>query len=216
VATTIHIITGSALISGIKVAYDLVTLFAVGFCNSSPENWPPVMDDPWRADSLQRFWSRDWHQLLRRTFFVYGGYPARQLFRFFSGFFANNGLKNPSSSTLILEQFFVAFGTFLASGLYHECTMFALGNGFSWTSVLFFTAQAGLLVGERVWRMVMGKKVGGIWGRLWVYFVIFILSQVMGKSLIYHVVGTFFELERPSGLVAPPWIWWRDVDTTFI
>ena len=57
-----NIITGCALMSGFKMVYDLITLIAVGICNSPPENWPPVMDDPWRTDSLHRF------QLLRRTF----------------------------------------------------------------------------------------------------------------------------------------------------
>jgi len=186
VATAIHIMTGSALMFGFKLVYDLITLFAVGICHSSLENWPPVMDDPWRTDSLHRFWAKDWHQLLRRSFFVYGGYPIRQLFRFFSGLFATSD-KKTLSRIQTLEHFSVVFGTFVASGLWHECTMYTMGRGFSWLPILFFTAQTGLLVGERVWRMLTGKNVGGIWGRLWVYFVIFMLSQPMGKSFMYDV-----------------------------
>ena len=217
VATTIHIMTGSALLSGFKMVYDLVTLFAVGICHSPPENWPPVMDDPWRADSLHRFWAKDWHQLLRRTFFVYGGYPARQLYRFFSGMFVKNHNVNEKtpSSTRTLEDFFFVLGTFLASGLWHECTMYAMGKGFSWMPILFFVSQSALLVGERVWRKMTGKRVGGMWGRLWVYFVIFILAQIMGKSFTYFAVHRA-ELESSSGCVAPPWAWWWKNNTTII
>lgn len=184
VATTIHIMTGCALMSGFKMVYDLVTLFAVGICHSSLENWPPLMDDPWRTDSLHRFWAKDWHQLLRRTFFVYGGYPIRQLFRFFSGLVQVTNDKKTLSRIQTLEHFSVVFGTFVASGLWHECTMYTMGKGFSWVPILFFVAQTGLLVGERVWRKLTGRNVGGIWGRLWVYFVIFVLSQPMGKSFM--------------------------------
>lgn len=218
VATTIHIMTGCALIVGFKMVYDLITLFAVGICHSSPENWPPVMDDPWRADSLHRFWARDWHQLLRRTFFVYGGYPARQLFRFFSGLFAkNNGVnKNVSSSTQTAEHFSVVLGTFIASGLWHECTMYAMGKGFSWTPILFFAAQTGLLAGERVWRKVTGRKVGGWLGRLWVYFVIFVLSQPMGECIIYLIYSGLHISLLSSGFMASPRIWWGDSHTAVI
>jgi hypothetical protein len=210
--------TGCALIVGFKMVYDLITLFAVGICHSSPENWPPVMDDPWRADSLHRFWARDWHQLLRRTFFVYGGYPARQLFRFFSGLFAkNNGVnKNVSSSTQTAEHFSVVLGTFIASGLWHECTMYAMGKGFSWTPILFFAAQTGLLAGERVWRKVTGRKVGGWLGRLWVYFVIFVLSQPMGECIIYLIYSGLHISLLSSGFMASPRIWWGDSHTAVI
>ena len=171
VASVIHVSTGCTLLFGFRMVYDFITLFAVGLCGSAPENWPPVMDDPWRADSLHRFWAKDWHQALRRTFFVFGGYPARQLFRFFFGPGYGRGA----------EKFAVVFGTFVASALWHECTMYAAGRGFSWVPVLFFVMQTVFLAGERMWRRITGKMVGGLWGRIWVYFVIFILSQPTGE-----------------------------------
>jgi hypothetical protein len=188
VSTTIHILTGSALVAGFNMVYDLITFFAVGLLNSSPQNWPPVMDDPWHADSMHRFWSKDWHQLLRRTFLIYGGYPARYLSRCASTLlFRVFGAKSNSKSTRqvkvtrMLEDVASVFGIFLASGLWHECTMYAMGRGFEWAAIVFFIGQAALLIGERLWKKLSGRKVAGLWGRIWVYLVIFIGPQMMGE-----------------------------------
>lgn len=188
VSTTIHILTGSALVAGFNMVYDIITFFAVGLLNSSPQNWPPVMDDPWHADSMHRFWSKDWHQLLRRTFLIYGGYPARYLSRFFSTLlFRVFGAKSNSKSTrqvkvtLVLEDVASVFGIFLASGLWHECTMYAMGRGFEWAAIVFFIGQAALLIGERLWKKLSGRRVAGLWGRVWVYLVIFVGPQMMGE-----------------------------------
>lgn len=186
VSTTIHTLTGSALVAGFNMMYDLITLVAVGCFRSSPQNWPPVMDNPWGADSMHRFWSKDWHQVLRRTFLIYGGYPARYLSRFFSTTLcricgANPNLKNTKAVIRALEDIAGVFGIFLASGLWHECTMYAMGRGFEWSAILFFLCQAVLLFGERLWRQLTGQKVAGLWGRVWVYLVIFIGPQMMGE-----------------------------------
>ncbi|KAH6908007.1 hypothetical protein BKA70DRAFT_1222827 [Coprinopsis sp. MPI-PUGE-AT-0042] len=46
VSTTIHMLTGSAILSGFGMVYDLITYIAVWICDSSPRSWPPVMDWP--------------------------------------------------------------------------------------------------------------------------------------------------------------------------
>ena len=164
-STVIHIATGSYILSGFQLFYsDLPTLIGVGLLSHEPSSWPPVVDNPWQSDSLHVLWSKRWHQLLRETFFVYGG--------FVGGFLAG------SLGTL--------FGTFFGSGLYHEATAYALGRGFDCRGIYFFVLQAPLLLLERMWVHITGHRVSGIYGRLWVYFCIIILGQPLGTS--YFVV----------------------------
>ncbi|KAJ7819391.1 hypothetical protein B0H14DRAFT_2836695 [Mycena olivaceomarginata] len=174
VSTTIHMLTGSALLAGFGMVYDLFTLIAVALLSSAPTSWPPVMDHPWHATSMHMLWAQSWHQLLRNTFLVFGGYPGRWLA-------GNVGM---------------LLGTFLASGLFHECSMYTMGRGMDHTVTLFFAAQGPLLIGERVWRQVTGRRVGGIIGRLWVYFVMFIAAQPMVNAWHYRGLG--------GAMVIPP------------
>jgi hypothetical protein len=166
VSTAIHGISGSCLLAGFGMCYDLLTLVCVIFLYDSPSAWPPVMDDPWSSDSLRHFWSLHYHQLLRRTFIILGGYPGR----FIAG--TNGGV----------------FGTFIASGLFHECAIYAMGRGFDYRVPTFFAIQGPLLVLERVWRRTTGRRVRGWPGRLWVYFVIFVLGQPMCRWTVPFAV----------------------------
>ncbi|KAJ7695649.1 hypothetical protein B0H17DRAFT_1158801 [Mycena rosella] len=149
-----------ALLAGFRMVYDLITLVAVGALASAPASWPPVMDRPWHASSMHTLWAHSWHQLLRNTFLVLGGYPGRWL----------------------AGDLGMLLGTFVASGLYHECSMYTMGRGFDHTVTLFFAAQGPLLIGERLWRKLTGRRVGGLFGRLWVYFVMFIAAQPLVDS----------------------------------
>lgn len=187
VSTFIHILTGFALLSGFGMVYDLCTLFAVGVVGTSPTAWPPVLEDPWLANSMHELWSRRWHQLLRQTFLVYGGYPGKWLFQTLVGvILVPLTLFSPSdtrSRQAVMTQFGnlgMLLGTFVASGLFHECAMYSMNRGFDFTPVIFFAAQGPILIGERLWRQITGRRVGGRAGRLWVYFVMFILAQPMG------------------------------------
>lgn len=184
VSTTIHIFTGSSLLYGFGMVYDLLTLIGVLLFNTPTTSWPPVIDNPWASDSLHAFWSRRWHQLLRYTFLIYGGYPGYRL---------GGGLG-------------MVVGTFVASGMYHECSAYALGRGFEWGVPFFFALQAPLLIGERIWRKVTGKRVGGWKGMLWVYFCIMILGQPLSEFLSFSKIP-FFANYAYSRLVASPRSW---------
>ncbi|KAJ7761576.1 hypothetical protein DFH07DRAFT_867715 [Mycena maculata] len=173
VSTTIHMLTGSALLAGFGMVYDLITLVAVGLLDSAPTSWPPVLDHPWSARSMHTLWARNWHQLLRHTFLVLGGYPGRWL---------------GGDLGMLL-------GAFVASGLFHECSIYAMGQGFDHTVTLFFAAQGPILVGERLWRRVTGYRVNS---RLWVYFVMFVCAQPMINS--WHTRGL------GGGMVIPPFV----------
>ena len=193
VATTIHMLTGSALLSGFEMVYDLITLLAVFVFDSLPTSWPPVMGNPWSADSMHRFWSKEWHQLLRQTFMVYGGYPGKWL----------------------AGDLGMLFGAFLASGLFHECAMYSMNRGFDSSVILFFGAQGPVLILERLWRKFTGRRVGGTNGRLWVYFILFVAAQPLGKRFksIYYLSCSY---QNYSGFMAPPRSRWRDGNTSLL
>jgi len=176
VSTVIHLVTGTWLISGFKTIHGFITLFALTVYSSSPKEWPPLMDNPWISDSLHVFWAKRWHQLLRQTFFVYGGYLGKWL----------------------AGDIGMLFGTFFASGMYHECPAYMLGRGFDWLVVLFFTLQALLILLEKLWHRTTGKRVGGIYGRLWVYFWIFVMAQPL--------VDSWFRRGLAGGVMVPPGI----------
>ncbi|VDB91438.1 unnamed protein product [Peniophora sp. CBMAI 1063] len=175
-STAIHFATGFSLLAGFGMVYDLCTLIAVGVLGHSPTSWPPVLDAPWAAESLHDFWARRWHQLLRQTFYIWGGRPGRALF-------GNIGL---------------VLGTFLASGLFHECSMYAMGKGWDTRVPVFFLLQGGSVIGERIWRRVTGRRVDGILGTAWVYFDIGILGQPLVDA--WHSRGL------AGGMVIPPFI----------
>jgi len=163
VSTVIHILTGVALVAGFSMVYDLMTLFAVAILGHSPSAWPPVMDNPWASQSLHEFWAKRWHQLFRQTFLVFGGIPGRKI---------------GGDVGLVL-------GTFLASGLFHECSILAMGCKWDSRVPLFFLLQGGSVIGERVWKKMTGRRVNGLLGRMWVYFDIMILGQPLGSCFMF-------------------------------
>jgi len=176
VSTIIHIMSGTCLLSGFNMVYDLITLIAVGVLGGSPLSWPPIMGKPFLSDSMHTFWAREWHQLLRETFLVFGGYPGKW----------------------IAGDIGMLFGTFLASGLFHECGLYNMSGGFEYTAVAFFGSQGFVLLGERYWRRVTGRRVGGWPGRLWVYFIMFVAAQPMVDAWLRRGLG--------GGMVIPPQI----------
>ena len=168
ISTTIHIMTGTMLISGFETVYALVTLIGVGLFHQSPLLWPPFLDHPFSSDSLTVFWAKRWHQFLRRLFIVFGGYPGYWFGSWIS--------KEVAKVTMVL-------GVFTASGLYHELTTYTMGRGFDRNITLFFVWQALAVLGERVWYKTTGRKVQGWVGLVWVYFCIMVLGQPCGEYI---------------------------------
>lgn len=166
VSTTIHIMTGTMLLAGFESAYASMTLVGVGLFHQSPLLWPPFLDRPFSSDSLTDFWAKRWHQLLRRMFIVFGGYPGQWLGSWISKEGGKVGM---------------LFGVFIASGLYHELTTYTMGKGVNHSTTLFFVGQAFAVLGERIWYKTTGNKVQGWAGLIWVYFCIMILGQPCSK-----------------------------------
>ena len=169
VSTLIHTITGTSILVGFNMIYNLITLLAVSLLSSSPASWPPVLDNPWSSDSMHAFWSKRWHQLLRQTFLVLGGYPGKW----------------------IAGDLGLLFGTFMASGLYHECAMYTMARGFDYTVLMFFFLQAPILLLERMWKRLTDRYVGGLIGRLWVYSILFIGAQPMSMLCLYSFYNLY-------------------------
>lgn len=189
-STAIHLATGTCLISGFEMVHGCITLLALIAFSSSPGMWPPLMDNPWISDSLHIFWAKRWHQVLRQSFLVYGGFLGQWL----------------------AGDIGMLFGTFFASGMFHECAAYMLGKGFSWLVVLFFMSQALLLLLEKLWRRTTGKRLGGIYGRLWVYFCVFVMAQPLGTYAGCSSIW-LFSLSFRSGLVVSQGSWWWPDDS---
>lgn len=160
VALLITLLSLVTLISGMQTTYSLLTLFGVGVLLQSPSQWPPIMVNPLVADSMHDFWSRRWHQALRRTFVVLGGVP---------GYLVGG------------ESGFIV-GSFLASGLVHEGGVYVAGKGIDHKVTLYFVLQGIGLVSERYYRSISGRRVEGIGGRIWAAFFLIMTSQFTGMS----------------------------------
>ncbi|KAF8578084.1 hypothetical protein K439DRAFT_1363127 [Ramaria rubella] len=180
VSTCLHFSTGVAIYAGIEMVYSLLTIFSVVVLRHSPNAWPPVFDNPWGSQSLHEFWALRWHQLLRQTFMVYGGLPGGWIGQHIG----------------IGKSLGMLFGTFLASGLYHELACYAMGHGFHWQVPAFFLLHASLVLLERTWRKTTGRRVGGWPGTVWVYFTIVVLGQ--------NLIDSWHRRGLGSSMVIPP------------
>lgn len=151
--------TAALMMSGFRNLYATLTLIGVGLLGQSPAAWPPLLDNPWNADSLHDFWGRRWHQALRRTFLVLGGIPG--------GWIAG--------------RVGTVLGAFIASGLLHEGGMYLMGRGVDHRATAFFVIQGVLVALEYIFKRVTGRRVGGNWGRAWAYVNMLSWAHLLGK-----------------------------------
>ncbi|RPD79914.1 hypothetical protein L226DRAFT_184876 [Lentinus tigrinus ALCF2SS1-7] len=160
VSTALTFVIGMVVILGISMWYDLMSLIAVGIFHQSPSDWPPFHDEPWKMGSLHEFWSKRWHQVLRHTFLVMGGYPGRWL----------------GGDVGML------FGTFLASGLFHEFGFNLGGAPFDWKVIAYFAVQPFGLLAEKTYRAYTGRRVSGWLGWCWAAMWVVGLNQMASDS----------------------------------
>ncbi|KAF8312218.1 hypothetical protein DL93DRAFT_2060213 [Clavulina sp. PMI_390] len=180
ISVAIEFSTGVAFILGFEMVYRLVTLIILPIpaFKQEPSFWPPLFDKPWASVSLHEFWSKRWHQLLRQTFLVMGGYP----------------LAFALSLVAMLLGFLL--GTFTASGLFHYWALYGMGRGTDVQCLIFFAAQAVGVMLERVWKAVTGRRVGGWLGRAWVWI------WVVGG--IQWCINAWHERGFAGGMLVPP------------
>jgi len=166
-STGIHIIGGTIIICGLEAGNDMTSLVAVGLFGQSPRSWPPLYDNPWGATSLHQFWGKGWHQLLRHTFLILGGYPGYWL---------------AGKTGMVL-------GTFFASGVYHEIGLQMSDHRVT----LFFVLQGVGIILENAWKRLTGRRVSGVVGWVWTAFFVLVLGQMaMDAWAIGGLAGAVF------------------------
>ncbi|PVI06516.1 hypothetical protein DM02DRAFT_649640 [Periconia macrospinosa] len=92
-------------------------VFVVVLRFDSPEEWPDLFGSPLEAYSVQRFWGKFWHPLLRHPCAASGRLISRRLLRI------------PAGSRY--ERIWVVFWTFLVSGVDHALVAHVISNGYS-------------------------------------------------------------------------------------
>ena len=161
-STLLQLGHGLLITAGMSNVYNIISLISVLCCGSRPEDWPPMMGDLWAVRSLHEFWSQGWHQALQRTFLTYGGFPGQ-------GLAGGVGM---------------VFSTFLASALFHEIGIATTGVDMDRRVFLFFLLQAVGITMEKAFRMVTGRRVGGVLGWTWAALFILGFGQMCSKSRI--------------------------------
>ncbi|KAI0070015.1 hypothetical protein K474DRAFT_1713707 [Panus rudis PR-1116 ss-1] len=175
VVSTVYMLLAAFTLSTGMAALTLgIALVGVGILGQSPTQWPPLIDNPWAAQSVSEFWAKRWHQALRRTFIIFGGIPGEYLF----------------------GRLGRIMGTFLASGLFHEFGTYLMGRGMDHRVTMFFVIQGVAVVLEWTFKKVTGKRVGGFLGRIWTYFFILGLGQMC--------IDAWFERGLAGALIVPP------------
>jgi Membrane bound O-acyl transferase family len=148
------------LYCGIQILYDTITLITILFFNYSPTDWPPIFNEPWKATSVEDFWSNRWHQALRRSFITLGSKPLTYIVG------KQCGLG--------------AFGGFVISGLLHTLAMWKMGKNLDFFLVegCFVMQGVGVLIERTVLQRLFGGKVGGWKGRIWAMTWIYVWNNM--------------------------------------
>jgi len=134
--------------STMQWGYQLLAIVFVTVFQQRPSDWPPLFDSPWLSTSLTELWGRRWHQMLRGLLVPLGVRPFNYLFGRLAG----------------------PIGAFLVSGIFHEIELRSLGRGGNSVIQIGFWVMNGVgVVLEHVWRRTTGKRVGGVWGRIWMF-----------------------------------------------
>ncbi|KZT18114.1 hypothetical protein NEOLEDRAFT_1143830 [Neolentinus lepideus HHB14362 ss-1] len=138
--------TGFIVYHGLQAWYQQATVIAVVVFQQEPAQWPPLFDEPWKAESLADFWGRRWHQILRQGFIAVGSQPLRKLLGRVGG----------------------VMGAFLVSALLHDWVAWGMGRGGEFWSVGGFFLMNGVgVVVEELWARITGRRVQGWRGWIW-------------------------------------------------
>lgn len=155
----------------------LLSIFFVTILRiDTPEEWPPLFDSPMQAYSVRQFWSKFWHRMT-----VPGSTSSGKLVaRWVGGIVPGSRLEKP----------FIAFWTFLLSGMYHAIADWQAGEAcVPSADLLFFIANFGAAAIETIavpGIIQVGKKRNNILCR-------HILSDRGGKLIgVVRVLGFFF------------------------
>jgi hypothetical protein len=130
----------------IQAHYEIFCSVGVLVFHQQPSDWPPLFDQPWFSTSLADLWAKRWHQIFRQSFISIGSKPL----------------------SVLIGPIGKVFGAFLVSGLLHVLGLWAMGNGTEfWTVGGFFFMMAVGVIGEEIWRKIMGVRAAGFAGWVW-------------------------------------------------
>jgi hypothetical protein len=183
-SSLLTLMTGLVVVFTFQMWYNYFTLMGVGLLGHSPLSYPPLFNAPWKAQSVASFWGARWHQLVRQSFFIYGGYPLQWLCATAVSFCSGKNSKAAKKA----GDVGLVMGTFMGSGFFHGIGIWTMHagsdqkGGFDYQAPIYFTVCAFVVLAERLFKMTTGKKVGGLWGWLWMAFWIVGASQLMGES----------------------------------
>lgn len=147
-----------AIYAVIQMNYDIGTFIGVTIFQQDPAQWPPVFNEPWKSTSLHDFWTYRWHQLMRRSFIVLGGWPL--------GF--------------VFGRVGYVLGSYLASGILHSVLMATLSWNIEWWCMpLSFGMMAVAVIIEHAFMQMTGRRVGGWIGRVWTMIWLLMWGNMM-------------------------------------
>ncbi|KAG6371923.1 hypothetical protein JVT61DRAFT_8932 [Boletus reticuloceps] len=145
-ATMISALFAIDIYATMQMSYDLCTVLGILVLGQDPVQWPPAFNAPWRATSLSSLWGCRWHQFLRHTFLILGGYPL----------------------SVVLGRAGLIIGAFLASVLWHHTSLITLDSQVEmWWMLVGFGMMGPGILAERVFYQLTGRRVGGVLGWVW-------------------------------------------------
>ncbi|KAI6046699.1 hypothetical protein EDC04DRAFT_3102774 [Pisolithus marmoratus] len=183
-SSIISAFTAFFIYADVQNTYDICAFMGVTILQQNPAQWPPVFDEPWKSTSLHDFWGYRWHQLLRRTFVVLGGWPLMFVF----------------------GRVGYVLGTFLASGVLHNVVV-AMLNGCVewWWMLLSFGMMAIGVIIEHAFAQMTGRRVGGWIGRVWMVVWLLIWGNMMvdghARAGFFASSNTFVTATPAKGIV---------------
>ncbi|TIB12183.1 hypothetical protein E3P92_02704 [Wallemia ichthyophaga] len=166
--------------SAITLAYNIYSLCVytlAKLCDLPFDNyrWPPLFGNPLAADSIRTFWNDKWQCSFRRHFIMCGYKPV---------FHSLNSLCIPGD----IPHYCGIIGAFTVSGLLHEycirCTSGKMLMYGSYPTFKFFIISGLAIVVENLVKECTGRRVGGIYGRLWTWSLLFIPALHMSRQCL--------------------------------
>ncbi|KAF7759832.1 hypothetical protein Agabi119p4_11527 [Agaricus bisporus var. burnettii] len=117
----------------INMCYCLSAIITVALGLSEPQGWPNLYGNIWDAWSVGMFWSRVWHQMLRRPLCSITNWILPPM----------KGQRN------MVYDFLRLFVVFFVSGIIHGAGGYMTLDAFDFNFVLFFILQPPIIVLEK-------------------------------------------------------------------